>query len=266
MNLDLSGRVALVTGGSKGIGRATAVTLARDGADVAICARGEGDLAATAEEVRSATGRRCLAVSADLSTLDGCQRFVRGAAEHFGRADILVCCANMHGAGGATFTAIPDEQWLYHFNVKFFSSVRCAREAIPHMQRDRWGRIILVSGMATRLVRLFATDNGPVCAALTNLAKQLAAQVVGDGIRVNVLHPDLTRTPLLTALLSREARQRNVPVEQIEREHAARAPLGRLLEPEEIANVVAYLCSAAADAITGQSIAVDGGAAPSVHY
>jgi len=109
-------------------------------------------------------------------------------------------------------------------------------------------------------------DNGPICAAMTNFGKQLAQQVAGDGIRVNTVHPDFTRTELLMNFLNREAQARGISVAQVVEEMSRRMPIGRLIEPSEIASMVVYLCSGAADAITGQSIAVDGGAAMSVHY
>lgn len=266
MDLDLSGKVALVTGGSKGIGKAIATRLARCGASVAICARGSIDLEQTSQEIASETKRECFAIQADLSSLEECQKFVKTAVDRFGRADVLACCANVLSEKGGTFDTIADEEWVSHINLKFFSAVRCAREVLPYMQRQKWGRVIIMSGMATRLVRLRAMDNGPICGALANFGKQLAAQVVRDGIRVNTIHPDFTRTELLMSFLKREATARNVPLEDVVAEMAQKMPIGRLIEPDEIAHLVAFLCTDLADPITGQSIAVDGGAAMSVHY
>ena len=266
MDLKLAGKAALVAGGSKGIGKSIAMALAKEGVDTAICARSEADLKRASDEISSASGRACHPIAGDLSTAEGCGRFVQRAVECLGRADILVCSANYLSDKGGTFTSISDEGWVSHMQLKFFSAVRCAREVVPHMQRRRWGRVLIISGMATRLVRLRAMDNGPICAALTNFGKQLAAQVAGDGIRVNTIHPDFTRTELLMAFFNREAQARGVPVEDVVKEMSAKMPIGRLIEPEEIAAFAAYLCSPFADAITGQSIAVDGGAAMSVHY
>ena len=113
-------------------------------------------------------------------------------------------------------------------NLKFFSAVRCAREVLPYMQRKKWGRVVIISGMATRLVRMRAMDNGPICSALANFGKQLSAQVVRDGIRVNTIHPDFTRTELLISFLKREATARNVPLEDVVAEMAQKMPIGRL--------------------------------------
>jgi NAD(P)-dependent dehydrogenase (short-subunit alcohol dehydrogenase family) len=266
MDLKLSGRVALVAGGSKGIGRAIALALAKEGVDTAIGARDERALQEASEAVAGDSGRACMPIVADLATLEGCQRFVAAGVERFGRVDILVCTANYLSEKGGTWETISDEGWLSHMELKFFSAVRCARESVAHMKRNKWGRIVLISGMATRLVRMRGMDNGPICAAMTNFGKQLAQQVAGDGIRVNTVHPDFTRTDLLMNFLNREAQARGLSVTQVVEEMSQRMPIGRLIEPREIANLVVYLCSDAADAITGQSIAVDGGAAMSVHY
>jgi len=266
MNLQLHGKVALVAGGSKGIGNAIASALADEGADIAICARDPASLGRASDEIERKSGRSCAPVAADLSRLDGCRRFVAEAVARFGRADILVCTANYLSDKGGTFETIGDDEWLSHMGLKFFSAVRCAREVVPHMKREGWGRIVLISGMATRLVRMRGMDNGPICAALTNFGKQLAQQVAPDGIRVNTVHPDFTRTDLLMNFLNREAQARGLSVAQVVEKMARKMPIGRLIEPDEIASLVVYLCSHAADAITGQSIAVDGGAAMSVHY
>jgi 3-oxoacyl-[acyl-carrier protein] reductase len=266
MDFELSGKVALVTGGSKGIGKSIAKRLARSGANVAICARGESDLEKTSKEITAETQKECLAVQGDLASLDDCRRFVKTATDRFGRADILACCANVLSEKGGTFSTIADEEWVSHMNLKFFSAVRCAREVLPYMQRQRWGRVVIISGMATRLVRMRAMDNGPICGALANFGKQLAAQVVRDGIRVNTIHPDFTRTELLMSFLTREATARKVPLDDVVEEMSQKMPIGRLIDPDEIAHLVAFLCTDLADPITGQSIAVDGGAAMSVHY
>ena len=266
MKLGLEGRSALVTGGSKGIGKAIALALAREGVDTALCARGRDELERTGREISSATGRQCVAIAGDLTSDEECRRVVAAAAERLGRLDILVCSANHLPDEGGTFATIPDEQWVSHMELKFLSAVRCAREAVKHMAPRKWGRVILVSGMGARLVRMRAMDNGPTCAAMTNFGKQLAAQVVGEGIRVNTILPDFTRTELLMAFFQREATARGVALEEVVKDLGSKMPIGRLIEPEEVASLAVFLCSGLADAITGQSIAVDGGAAMSIHY
>jgi NAD(P)-dependent dehydrogenase (short-subunit alcohol dehydrogenase family) len=266
MDLGLKGRVALVTGGSKGMGREIALTLAKEGADVALFARGAENLEKTSQEVREATGRRCETVRGDVSVLADCQRFVQTAVDQFGRADILVHCANTPSDSGGTLLTIPDEEWISHMTLKFFGAVRCCREIVPHMQKNGWGRIVLVAGMTARVIRLNRMDNGPVCAALSNFGTQLAAQVIRDGIRVNVIHPNATDTPRRLADVNRLSRMRGMSKDAVAAKMVAELPMGRFIRPEEIADLVAFLCSDRSEAITGQSIGIDGGAAKGVYY
>ncbi len=266
MDFGLTARAALVTGGSKGIGRSIALALALEGADVAILARGAEDLERTAREIRDATGRLCVTVQGDISSLQDCRRFVETAAERLGRADILVHCANTPSTATGTLLTIPDEEWVHHINLKFLGAVRCCREVVPHMQRIGWGRIVLIAGMSARRVSGNRMDNGAVCAALSNFGTQLAAQVIRDGIRVNVVHPQSAMTPRKVTDILSAARLRGVTPEEVERELVAKLPRGRFLQPEEVANLVVFLCSDLSDAITGQSIGIDGGAAKGVYY
>jgi 3-oxoacyl-[acyl-carrier protein] reductase len=266
MKYTLDHRVALVTGGSSGIGKSIAENLAIDGANVAICARGKEKLEATAHEIYKSSGTQPLIVQEDLSVYEGCQRFVNKSFKHFGRIDILICCANTPPQMGGNFFAITDEEWTSHMNIKFFSAVRCSREVIPYMRKDKWGRIIFISGMGTRSVRLYTMDNGPICAALTNFGKQLSAQVIGDGIRVNTILPNMTRTERLMKSLKLRPKANERSLEEIEKEEIGKLPIGRFLEPEETAHLVTFLCSDLADGITGQTIAIDGGSSPCVYY
>ncbi len=266
MDLNLAGRVALVTGGSKGIGRSIALTLAREGADVAICARGAEALERTAGEILGISGRRCLAVKSDLSVAEDCFGFVRSAVEHFGRADILVHSANSPSDNPGTFFTLSDEDWVRHMDLKFFAALRCCQEVVPHMQKNKWGRIVLIAGMSGRLVRLNRMDNGPVCAALSNFGTHLAVQLVGDGIRVNTIHPNATETPRRHADMERLSGLRGLSQEEVRKQMLAELPMRRFIQPEEVAGLVAFLCSDLADSITGQTIGIDGGAARSVYF
>ncbi len=264
MDLGIQGRAAAITGASMGIGKGIALALAREGVDVAICARGKGPLEETAKEIAAETGRRVVPIQADMTELEQVKNFIAKSAEAFGRLDILVYCAN--SKGGGSFANITDEAWQQHLDTKLLGCVRCVREVIPHMRRNQWGRIVIISGMAARITRPFAVDNGPVCAALSNFGKQVAAEIAGYGIRVNTIHPDGTMTPRLQFRMEKNARTRGVSVEEVLKEEKAKFPIGRLLQPEDIAQVALFLCSKWADAITGQSIAVDGGAATAIIY
>ncbi len=264
MDLELQGRTAAITGGSMGIGKGIALALAGEGVDVAICARHKEPLEEAAKEITKTTGRRVVPLQADMTDLEQVKAFIAKSAEAFGRLDILVYCAN--SPGGGTFADITDEAWQRHLDTKLLGCVRCVREVIPHMRRNQWGRIVIISGMAARITRPYAVDNGPVCAALANFGKQVAGEIARYGIRVNTIHPDGTMTPRLSFRMEKNAKLRGISVEEVMKEEKAKFPIGRLLQPEDIAHVALFLCSKWADPITGQSIAVDGGSAAAIIY
>jgi 3-oxoacyl-[acyl-carrier protein] reductase len=175
MELGLTGKVAMVTGGSQGIGKATALALAREGVRVAICARGVEALRQAAAEIQAETGRTVLAVPADMTSLVDIQRFVATSVQELGGIDILVNNA-VHSVPG-TFLELPDEAWVQHITVKILGYVRCAREAIPHMIRRGGGRIINIGGMAARNVGHLTNSNGVTNASVANITKNLSDQV-----------------------------------------------------------------------------------------
>ena len=264
MDLGLEGKVAIVTGGSKGIGRATALALALEGVDVAICARGVEELEDAAAEIRSRTGRRALAVRADTGVAEDIQSLVATAVAELGGVDILI--NNAVNSTAAPFMELADEDWLNHINVKIMGYVRCARECIPHMRQRGGGRIINIGGMAARYSNPLTNSNGVTNASVSNLAKNLADQVASDGILVNCIHPGTTRTPRQTMILERQARDAGITVEEAETRAVAGIPIGRMVEPEDIADLVLFMVSDRSSAITGQTIAVEGGAVRAINY
>lgn len=263
MNFGLRDRVALVTGASKGIGLSVARAFAREGAKLAICARGEADLEAAAKELRDA-GAEVLHLRADVSKIDDIREFVEAAAGQFGRIDILL--NNAVSSSQANFADLPDEEWKHHLDVKLMGYVRCAREVLPHMQKAGGGRIVNIAGMTARIVSEYRITNGAVNAAVTNFTKHLSEQVGKDGITVNAIHPGYTWTPRLEALLRRWAELDKLTLEQVTALRLKEIPIGRFIQPEDLASLVLFLCSEAASAITGQAIAVDGGSGRSIAY
>ena len=264
MDLGLEGKIAIVTGGSKGIGRATALALAQEGVDVAICARGMEELEDAAADIRARTGRRALAVRANTGDPGDIKNLVAAAVAELGGVDILI--NNAVNSTAAPFMELTDEDWLNHINVKIMGYVRCARECIPHMQERGGGRIINIGGMAARYSNPLTNSNGVTNASVSNMAKNLADQVAGDGILVNCIHPGTTRTPRQTMILERQARDANITVEEAEARAVAGIPIGRMVEPEDIADLVLFMVSNRAGAITGQTIAVEGGAVRVINY
>ena len=224
MDLGLEGKIAIVTGGSKGIGRATALALAQEGVDVAICARGVEELEDAAADIRARTGRRALAVRADTGEPDDIKNLVAATVAELGGVDILI--NNAVNSTAAPFMELADEDWLNHINVKIMGYVRCARECIPHMRQRGGGRIINIGGMAARYSNPLTNSNGVTNASVSNMAKNLADQVASDGILVNCIHPGTTRTPRQTMLLERQARDANITVAEAEARAVAKSPSG----------------------------------------
>ncbi len=263
MNFDLQGKVALVTGGSRGIGRAIAVALAAQGIDIALCGRTKETLAQAADEIR-ALGAQAWPMVADVSRLEDIQSFVGEAVGAAGRTDILI--NNAVTSMSAPFDEQTDEHWRYHIDVKLMAYIRCAREVLPHMQAQGGGRIVNIGGMTARIAAPLRVTNGIVNAGVANFTKQFAGHVAAHNITVNCVHPGTTATDRMLQGFERQARDANLSVAEIEARQIAEIPMGRLIKPQDIAAAALFFCSPMADIITGQSIAVDGGSASSVNY
>lgn len=260
----LEGKAALVTGGSRGIGKATAYALAAEGCAVAICARGEDALRAAAAEIGDITGAKVIAIRADMTNPDEIAALVQDAAAGLGRLDILV--NNAVNSTSDRASRIPDEVILNHITTKIMGYIRCARECIPHMTEAGGGRIINIGGMAARNSSPTNPGSGVTNSAMSNYSKALADDVAADGILVNCIHPGSTRTERYMGLVAERAARANITPEAELAQSVAEIPIGRMIEPQDIANLTAFLCSDLASAITGQTIAVDGGGGKGVHF
>ena len=260
----LEGKAALVTGGSKGIGKAIAYALAGEGCSVAICARGEADLQAAAAEVSDATGSRVIPVRADMTDPDDIVNLVREAVSGLSRLDILV--NNAVNSTSDRASTIPDDVILNHITTKVMGYIRCARESVPHMIEAGGGRIINIGGMAARSSSPTNPGSGVTNSAMSNYSKALSDDVAADGILVNCIHPGSTRTERYMGLVAERAARSNATSQDVLAQSVREIPIGRMIEPEDIANLTAFLCSDLASAITGQTIAVDGGAGRGVHF
>ncbi len=263
MDLELKGKVALVTGGSQGIGKAIARELAMEGADVAVCARTRQELEAAARELAQETGRRVLPVVADVADAQAVQRMVDITIEGLGRLDILVNNAGRPG-GVATgpLEAVTDEAMHEDLNTKFMGCLRCARAVAPHMARQGWGRIINVAGQSARSSGSYGTGIRNI--AMVHLSKTLSDELGPSGITVNVVHPGTARTPWVDQMLADRGRRHGITAEEMEARTAGGAAIRRIVESREVAYLVAFLASPKAACITGEAIAASGGASHAV--
>lgn len=257
VDLGLSGRPALVAAASKGLGRACAMALAVEGARVGICARDPGALGATRDRIAEATGAEVVAVPADVSTEGGAVRFVREGAEALGGCQILVANAGGPPAGG--FDGFSDEDFRTALDLNFFSSVRMAREAIPHMREAGYGRIVIISSSAVKQPIPGLMLSTAARAAAAGWARTLADEVAKDGITVNSVLPGRFETDRVRWLRERRAEGEGITPEQVEAQDRAAIPAGRTGDPRELGEVVAFLCSERAGYLTGCFISVDGG-------
>lgn len=253
----MKGRAAAVTAASKGLGRACALALAAEGADVAICARGEEALRATEKELQS-SGVRVHAVTADLDVPGDCRDFVNGAAAAFGRLDVLVPISGGPPAG--PFDAHDDETWRTAVEGNLLSFIRLATAAVPHMRRGGWGRIVAVTSISAKQPIDGLITSNVTRAGTTGFMKTLATELASEGITVNSVLPGSHDTDRIRALAADLAGRSGGNPDDILAGMAANIPLRRLGRPEELAALVTFLASEQASFITGASIPVDGGA------
>ena len=265
MDLELSGKTAIVTGGSRGIGKAVARQLGFEGVDVAIVSRGETALQATAKELSQETGRRIFPIAADTSNVDSVRAMIHEAAAKLGHIDILVNAAARVGGGPVPeLSGLTDDEFWEDINTKVVGYLRCAREAAPYMQQQGWGRIINISGMAARLSgsAIGSMRNAAVVALTKNLADELGPQ----GINVTVVHPGPTRTERTADMITAQASNQGISPEEVEQQMASRNSVRRIIDAREISYVVAFLASPKSSAINGDIIAAGGGVGRAIHY
>jgi 3-oxoacyl-[acyl-carrier protein] reductase len=259
MAKEFDGKVVVVTGGSRGIGRAIAAAFAREGAQTVLAAANAGNLAEGAKAVAATGGLEPLDVAGDLRTLAGCEALFAKVNERFQRCDVLV--NNAGATRGGKFLELPDDAWTDGFALKFFATVRLTRLFWPLLKAAH-GSVVNIVGGAARTPGPEFLIGGTVNAAMANFAKGLAALGNRDDVNVNVIHPGQTETDRIVQLFQQFAKAQNKTPEQVREESLTKSGLRRIGKPEDIAEMALFLCSARARHVQGSSIAVDGGQQP----
>lgn len=257
MNLGLDGKCAIVCAASRGLGRATALSLAREGARVAICARSAGALEQAAAAIRESTGALVVPIVADVSKAADVDRLVDEAARHFGAVDILI--TNTGGPKSAPFTALSDDDWREAIDSLLMSVVRLSRAVIPHMRARGGGRIINVTSISAKQPVEGLVLSNALRAGITGLARTIANELAAENILVNCVAPGYTATDRVIELAAAAAAREGISAEAVQQRTLARIPMQRLATTEEFADVVTFLASGRASYVTGTTLQVDGG-------
>lgn len=271
MDLGLAGKVALVTGGSKGIGAAIAASLSQEGVRVVLCARTAAEVERTASLIAKSTGTATLGVTADVTRPEEIARAVALASEHFGGIDILVSNAGVPGGiGFGPLDRVEDANVMKDVETKFLGTLRAARAVVPHMKRQGFGRIIGIVGLSARYSSAYASERnpdgafnysgGPRNLAVIHLMRTLAHELGRDGITANAVLPGATRTEDLDAMLTRRSARLGKSLDTLRQETSSTNAIGRWVDASEVADVVTFLASPRASSISGEVVAASGGA------
>jgi 3-oxoacyl-[acyl-carrier protein] reductase len=256
METRLNGKTAIVTGASRGIGKAIAVRLAGEGAQVVLCAR-DGNLMDLAVKQIESAGGRAAALGVDLREMDAAKRVVDFTIKTYGQIDIVVNNAGATKRGD--FLELTDDDWADGFALKFFGAMRLTREAWPHLKAQA-GSVLNISGVGGRMPGALFTIGGSVNAALLSFTKAIADIGIRDGVQVNAVNPGSIRTERYRRMLEATAKQQGTDVETAERKLIESARTTRVGEPEDIAALVAFAVSPEGRFLQGALIDMDGGA------
>jgi NAD(P)-dependent dehydrogenase (short-subunit alcohol dehydrogenase family) len=257
MDLQMTGKKAIVTGASEGIGKAITWAFAREGVDVAICARRKEPLEAVAAEISRATNRQIVPITADLTKPADAENLVKKAHAALGRIDILV--NNAGSSPGGVLEHLTEEDWAQSLQLKFMGYVRCMKHVLPIMQKQKKGRVVNLIGNDGVKVSYWEIAPGAANAAGQNLTMSLASQYGKDNISFVAVNPGPVRTERWAGLVKAMARDMKLSYEEADKLAPSSIPLGRIAESEEVANLVTYLASDLAFFVNGTMIEIDGG-------
>lgn len=257
MDLQLKGKTAAVTGGSEGIGKGIALALAKEGVDVAICARRMEPLEAAAKEIAAATGRKIIPIAADLRSNDDAKNFIEKAHKALGRIDIMV--NNAGSAAGGVIEHLTEDDWEKGLQLKFMGYVRCLRYVLPLMVKQGGGRVVNLIGNDGVKPSYWEICPGAANAAGQNLTMSLAGQYGKHGVSFCAVNPGPVRTERWAGLVKAMSRDMNLSYEEADQLAPSSIPMGRIAEVEEVANLVVMLASPLMHMVNGTMIEIDGG-------
>lgn len=257
MDLQLAGKIALVTGASRGLGFATALLLAQEGADVVINSRVPENLSAAASLIEQSTSQSVVALPGDVTDPSIPSKLMESITARCGRLDILVC--NAGGPPPGAFESFDDAIWQKAVEMSFLSQVRLIRAALPLLKQSGAASILTITSMSVKQPILNLVLSNSIRAATVGLTKSLALELGKFGIRVNSILPGWTQTERVTELMTNRAKANGTSIEEEIKKQAAESPLGRIATPEEFANAAVFLVSPAASYLTGVMLPVDGG-------
>lgn len=256
MDCGLKDKIAVVGGSSKGLGRGCALQLAREGAQVVLCARNGEALAQTANFIRAETKAGVFPVQADLSAAGGIEKVVDQTLREFGRVDILV--NNSGGPPPGTCFDFSEEEWRRAFEAVLLYVIRGIQLVVPHMKKNRWGRIINITSLTVKEPEPHMVLSNVFRSGVVSLAKSIAADLIKDNITINNICPGAFKTDRAVQLINAQAKKLQKTPEEIEKKAVLELPLGRYQDPEELGDLVVFLCSERAKGLSGTTIPVDG--------
>ena len=258
MDLGLENKVVVVMASSKGLGKASALEFAKEGATVIISSRSEESLKNTSEEIKQKSGNSNVHFqTCDMSSEQDIKSFFQFVSNEFGRIDILI--NNTGGPKSGGFEGVDDSDWYEAFDQNLLSYIRTTRAVLPHMKKQQFGRIINISSSSTKEVIDGLILSNTLRAGMVGFSKTLAREVAADNIMVNTVGPGRIYTDRVEQLNQIAAEKQQVSVEEITKKSESTIPVGRYGEPEEFGKVVVFLASSANSYLTGQSLVIDGG-------